>query len=353
MPFQSLLIALILMPSLVIAADDDLMTFVDDVQEDEHTVIIDDSNTSNKSPLPDIHLPLPPKEADIEYVIKLVERKKWQRRTYQALERKTVCLYTYHDVVFRVWEDTTCHIFLPQRDSEGSSSIREIDITNQTSKYSYPCSPRTVLENARAGVQMVNSSEFLRILSQDPETDEEGAAKQHCVVVLFYSKFCPFSMKMAPDFNAFGRAFLGVDIMAVDVSDTSGFSTRYGIVAVPDILLFHRSKPVLRFNFTERTYYNFVAFLQNNTGLEADPDIQVSAEDLEGPLSSTLVQHPDYLLWFSNTFVIFFAIYILKQRLGDSILQRVREYLDYARQVWRTGELYEQVGVHDNEDEFG
>lgn len=94
----------------------------------------------------------------------------------------------------------------------------------------------------------------------------------------------------------------------------------------------------------------FFIILHFSTGLEPKAEIEVSTVDLEGPLTTTLVTQPDYLLLFSNAFVILFTIYIVKQRLGDSILQRVREYMDYARQVWRTGEFYEQVGVHDNED---
>ncbi|PIK49339.1 hypothetical protein BSL78_13798 [Apostichopus japonicus] len=299
--------------------------------------------------------PSPPKEADIEYILKQVEIRKLQARAYQALEKLSDCLYSYRDVALQGLMDDTCYASLPSGSWQVSDTDIGTQVQNTTCKFPYPCSLRTVSENATlsstssGGVSVVNASECLRILEKEPETDEYGASKQHCAVVLFFSRQCPFSVEMAPDFNALGRAFPGVDIMAVDVSQSSGLYTRYGIVAVPDILLFHRRKPVLRFNYTERSYENLVTFLRNNTGLEPKAEIEVSTVDLEGPLTTTLVTQPDYLLLFSNAFVILFTIYIVKQRLGDSILQRVREYMDYARQVWRRASFMNS-GVHDNED---
>lgn len=43
-------------------------------------------------------------------------------------------------------------------------------------------------------------------------------------------------------------------------------STRFGTVAVPNILLFQGAKPMARFNHTERTLETLTAFIANQTG---------------------------------------------------------------------------------------
>ncbi|PIK41847.1 putative thioredoxin domain-containing protein 15 isoform X2 [Apostichopus japonicus] len=126
--------------------------------------------------------PSPHKEADIEYILKQVEIRKLQARAYQALEKFSDCLYSYRDVALQVFDGRYMLRIVTQRQLAGL-------------RYGYWYASRE------------------------------------------YHLQCPFSVEMAPDFNALGRAFPGVDIMAVDVSQSSGLYTRYGIVAVPDILL--------------------------------------------------------------------------------------------------------------------
>lgn len=43
-------------------------------------------------------------------------------------------------------------------------------------------------------------------------------------------------------------------------------STRFGTVAVPNILLFQGTKPMARFNHTERTLETLTSFIANQTG---------------------------------------------------------------------------------------
>lgn len=44
-------------------------------------------------------------------------------------------------------------------------------------------------------------------------------------------------------------------------------STRFGTVAVPNILLFQGAKPMARFNQTERTLETLTSFITNQTGM--------------------------------------------------------------------------------------
>lgn len=48
----------------------------------------------------------------------------------------------------------------------------------------------------------------------------------------------------------------------------SSLSTRFGTVAVPNILLFQGVKPMARFNHTDRTLDALTSFIANQTGME-------------------------------------------------------------------------------------
>lgn len=60
-------------------------------------------------------------------------------------------------------------------------------------------------------VVIVNSDELLRQInsSNDNETDS-------CAIVLFYTNYCPFSAKLAPLYNALGRVYDNLPVLAID-----------------------------------------------------------------------------------------------------------------------------------------
>ncbi|XP_019361519.1 PREDICTED: thioredoxin domain-containing protein 15 [Gavialis gangeticus] len=130
-----------------------------------------------------------------------------------------------------------------------------------------------------------------------------------CTMVLFYTPWCRFSANLAPHFNSLPRAFPTLRFVALDASQHSSLSTRFGTVAVPNILLFQGAKPMARFNHTDRTLETLKAFIFNQTGIEAKPDVAVTEEDQEGPLPSILTKGVDWLLLFSLLFLASFIMY--------------------------------------------
>ena len=52
-----------------------------------------------------------------------------------------------------------------------------------------------------------------------------------------------------------------------DLIHLSSLSTRFGTVAVPNILLFQGVKPMARFNHTDRTLEALTFFIANQTGV--------------------------------------------------------------------------------------
>ncbi|XP_054424413.1 thioredoxin domain-containing protein 15 [Pteronotus mesoamericanus] len=130
-----------------------------------------------------------------------------------------------------------------------------------------------------------------------------------CTLVLFYTPWCRFSASLAPHFNSLPRAFPALQFLALDASQHSSLSTRFGTVAVPNILLFQGAKPMARFNHTDRTLETLKIFIFNQTGIEAKKNVVVTQADQIGPLPSTLIKSMDWLLVFSLFFLISFIMY--------------------------------------------
>lgn len=73
------------------------------------------------------------------------------------------------------------------------------------------------------------ATDKVEILSM--KTFADALSKQSnnaCTVVLFYATWCPFSMKLSPNYNALGRIFGDLDTFAVNVVwQTNSFMTRF------------------------------------------------------------------------------------------------------------------------------
>ncbi|XP_044078663.1 thioredoxin domain-containing protein 15 isoform X2 [Siniperca chuatsi] len=138
-----------------------------------------------------------------------------------------------------------------------------------------------------------------------------NANSTECSVVLFFTAWCQFSASLAPHFNALPRVFPSMHFLALDASQHSSLSTRFGTVAVPNILLFQGAKPMARFNHTDRTLETLTSFIANQTGFETVPDRNVMDEDRLGPLPSVPVKSIDWLLVFSVLFITGFTTYAI------------------------------------------
>ncbi|CAJ0929001.1 unnamed protein product [Ranitomeya imitator] len=159
---------------------------------------------------------------------------------------------------------------------------------------------------------------LLRTPEEVPDTrldlmDFLNPNSSECSMVLFFTPWCQFSAALAPHFNALPRAFPTLQFLALDASQHSSLSTRFGTVAVPNILLFQGAKPMARFNHSERILDSFKSFIFNQSGIEALPDVYVTEADIEGPLPSTPQAGIDWLLVFSIVYVTSFIVYATMQ----------------------------------------
>ncbi|XP_060941638.1 thioredoxin domain-containing protein 15 [Limanda limanda] len=176
--------------------------------------------------------------------------------------------------------------------------------TTETAKtYKVNCDKRNFTEMDSFAVHVLNVSQDLMEYLNVNSTE--------CSVVLFFTTWCQFSASLAPHFNALPRVFPGMHFLALDASQHSSLSTRFGTVAVPNILLFQGAKPMARFNHTDRTLETLTSFIANQTGFESVTDRNVTDADRLGPLPSVPVSSIDWLLVFSILFITGFFIYAI------------------------------------------
>ncbi|XP_077361587.1 thioredoxin domain-containing protein 15 [Festucalex cinctus] len=177
----------------------------------------------------------------------------------------------------------------------------EEKIAEAAKTFKVNCEQRNVTDVDTLAVNVLNASqdlmEFLNVNGSE------------CSMVLFFTAWCQFSAGLAPHFNALPRVFPAVQFLALDASQHSSLSTRFGTVAVPNILLFQGAKPMARFNHTERTLDTLASFITNQTGLETGPERNVTAADRLGPLAGVPVKGIDWLLVFSVLFIAGFTSY--------------------------------------------
>lgn len=176
--------------------------------------------------------------------------------------------------------------------------------TTETSKtHKINCDKRNITGLDNFTVQVLNASQDLMEFLNANGTE--------CSVVLFFTTWCQFSASLAPHFNALPRVFPSMHFLALDASQHSSLSTRFGTVAVPNILLFQGVKPMARFNHTDRTLDALTSFIANQTGFEAGPDRNVTDTDHLGPLPGVPVKSIDWLLVFSILFITGFTFYAI------------------------------------------
>lgn len=184
-------------------------------------------------------------------------------------------------------------------------------------------------------VQITNDTELIKLLQPDTKiVDREAPAS--CIVVLFYSKFCPFSSMAAPHFNALQRAFPNVKLVAINAMMYHLFNTQNGIVGVPSVLLFHNGRSVAKFNGSEYTLELFSQFITKHTNIPPVEKSTVTSIDFAGPVTSVPSKESDMFLVISWLFItICSAYYFTKSRFWRWIIETIQSN-------WRESEAHAQ-----------
>ncbi|XP_028840115.1 thioredoxin domain-containing protein 15 [Denticeps clupeoides] len=205
-------------------------------------------------------------------------------------------------------DDETCLPEAKTRDEAEQVTLamvhtEEHNSTEAAKTYKVNCDKRNVTGLDQFSVLVLNASQDLMEFLNGNSSE--------CSLVLFYTTWCQFSASLAPHFNALPRVFPAIHFLALDASQHSSLSTRFGTVAVPNILLFQGVKPMARFNQTDRTLETLTSFITNQTGFEAAANHTVTQEDRVGPLPSMPMKSVDWLLVFSILFILSFTSYAI------------------------------------------
>ncbi|KAJ8915638.1 hypothetical protein NQ315_003422 [Exocentrus adspersus] len=212
--------------------------------------------------------------------------------------------------------------------SVNGTELNRDESTNKTRKY-VKCLPGM----GTSTVQLTNDTELIKLLQVDPKVTDRDVPGA-CVIVLFYSKYCPFSSMAAPHYNALPRAFPDIKMVAINAMMYHLFNTQNGIVGVPSLMLFHGGRPVAKFNDSEYTLEMFSKFISKYTGLTATEKSTVTSADFAGPVVSSPSKESDVLLVVSWLFIILCsAYYFTKSKWCRWIIEAIQSN-------WRESEAH-------------
>ncbi|XP_023219400.1 thioredoxin domain-containing protein 15-like [Centruroides sculpturatus] len=209
--------------------------------------------------------------------------------------------------------------------AEGNSRVNGTNGGNNTSKIR--CTLKTQPEGIVPEVKIMNLSSLLTALTPLPNiTDGE------CAVVLFYSPWCIFSARAAPHFNALARVFPQISFYAIDAVQHTNLHMRYGLIAVPTILLFQNGRAVAKFNGSHSSLEKFSNFVSELTGISPEGALNVTSADMTGPVPAALQERTDYILILSWVFtIVCLCIWFLKSSLCHRIVESIKN-------TWREAE---------------
>ncbi|CAG9812097.1 unnamed protein product [Chironomus riparius] len=172
-------------------------------------------------------------------------------------------------------------------------------------------------------------SEVMALISPVSGTSRNDQLPGNCVVILFYTKFCPGCQALIPHYNSLARNFPDIKVAALDAYENPGLNTDFGIIGLPTIVLFHNGRMLHKFNITlPATVINFVNFITSHTNLRPNTsNVVVTSDDFSptSPLKMTMQEEKlDPYLWMSWIFIIFCAVYYFsKSRTYTQIVEMI------------------------------
>jgi len=190
------------------------------------------------------------------------------------------------------------------------------------------------LADTISAVHLLNGSHYQLSLAEEFNSSISNRSQAAtCSLTLFFASWCDFSATAAPHYNALARVFPQLKMYAVDSSMHHSLNTQYGVMAVPTLLVFHNSRPLYKYNFTEYSLASFTTFVSLLTGLEPQNVTEPSTEDWEGPVPSVAIKPHNYYLLLALLFTLLCGL----REFSKSPL--AGQLLDTVRNAWREAEI--------------
>jgi thiol-disulfide isomerase/thioredoxin len=223
------------------------------------------------------------------------------------------------------------------REAEANSTE---EISNSTTELAGPRARMLCNNSAPAAsasppeVLMLNGSHYQLLLAAEFNSSVANRSSAAlCSLTLFFADWCDFSAAAAPHYNALARAFPQLQLYAVDSSRHHGLNTHYGVMAVPTLLVFHNSRPLYKYNYTEYSLDRFVEFVVLVTGLEAVNETVLEPADWAGPVPSEPVSTAHPHLWLALVFACLCGL----AELGRT--RAAGQLVAGLRAAWREAEI--------------
>lgn len=191
----------------------------------------------------------------------------------------------------------------PAEETKASEPYQPAEKSNQTASKNesshITCSPRTLEDDENNTLILINGTTLLQILTPPPNRTNSSAGD--CIIVTFFSPYCSFSARTGPFVNAIPAAFSSIRFFAVDVVKSSQLNMRYGLVAVPSILLFHNGRAIAKFNDSQPSIEGLAAFITKHTRLTPEREVEPL---LKGPIPDEALKATDWVLLAAWLFTI-------------------------------------------------
>ena len=148
------------------------------------------------------------------------------------------------------------------------SVLDENESNDNSSRTKLSCNNTEALNVTVHSVLMVNATQYQSYLFDEHNSSVSNRSQSAtCSITMFYAPWCQFSAEAAPHYNALARVFPQLRLYAVDSSEHHSLNTQFGVMAVPSIFVFHNSRPLYKYNFTEYNLESFTQFVSLLTGI--------------------------------------------------------------------------------------
>ncbi|KAI1293478.1 Thioredoxin domain-containing protein 15 [Halotydeus destructor] len=186
--------------------------------------------------------------------------------------------------------------------------------------------------------KVVNSTEIVKYLESVPDADN----KSECVVIMFYYPWDYYSVQVALHYNALGRYYPHLHVLAFNAYNHNGINMRFGLVGVPTILFLQNGKAIGKLSEDIRlmSIDSLAEFIWKLSGLRPSANPMVHKEDYFGPLPIRVVKQPDYALYLSWFFVIVSTLgYLISNASRLGYLTKINDWL---RTTWRDANAHHE-----------
>jgi len=181
-------------------------------------------------------------------------------------------------------------------------------------------------------VEVFNSTTALMSSLYINNDVRNSTTPSNCSMILFYARWCPFSAKAAPHFNALPRVFPSLKTAAIDATLHTSVNTYFGIISVPTVMLFRNGKLVAKFNQSTFTLPRFVDFISAITDLQVAEKVNVTSQDFSGPLPSAPIKELNLYLYLAWIFIGICCVnYARKSQVFKTLIE-------FVRNTWREAE---------------